>query len=95
MGFIDSFKVFGSKVFGFFLPLIQKFLQDSGPIIISLALKYVPQIAATMGDKDGETKRKAVIDLIVKDLQAQGIAISMNLVNAAIEMAVAYTKPKV
>jgi hypothetical protein len=92
MGFWENFKIIGSKVFQFFIPLIQRFLQEGGPIILEMAFKYVPQIAASMSDKDGESKRKEVIRLMMEEAKLRGITLSMSLVNAAIELAVAKLK---
>jgi hypothetical protein len=94
MTFWEKLKLIGSKIFQFFLPLIQRFVQESGPIILAMALKYVPQIAATMGDKDGEEKRKAVVALMLAECKEKGIAVSMSMINAAIEIAYTYLKPK-
>jgi len=89
MGFWEKFKLIGSKVFEFLLPLIQKFLQEGGLFALQMAFKYVPMIAETMGDKSGDEKRAEVVRLILEEAKAKGISISTSMINAAIEAAVA------
>ena len=94
MGFWENFKIISSKVFQFFLPLIQKFLQEGGPIILSLAFEIIPVIAMTHKGADGDAKRKEAFRQISERAKAQGIVISSSLINAAIELAVAKLKEK-
>lgn len=89
MGFWEKIKLVGSQIFEFFLPLIQKFLQEGGLFALQMAFKYVPQIAATMSDKSGEEKRKEVFRLIMEEATAKGLSLSTSMINAAIEAAVA------
>jgi hypothetical protein len=74
--------------------MIRSIMTDVGMIALTMALKYVPQIAATMGDKDGEAKRQEVIRLMLEEAKAKGITLSMSVINSAIELAVAKLKEK-
>jgi hypothetical protein len=92
MAFMEKVKVVFSKVLEFLLPLIKKFLADGGLIALQLAFEVVPIIASTMGDSDGESKRKAAYDMILKKAASQGLILSTSMINAAIEAAVAKLK---
>lgn len=92
MTFWEKMKLAGSKILEFFLPMIRKMMTDVGMIALTMALKYVKQIAETIGDADGEAKRKAVIELMIAEARSKGIELSMSVINAAIELAYSHLK---
>ena len=94
MGFFENLKIMFSKIFQFFLPLIQKFLAEGGPIILALAFEIIPVIAITHKGQDGDAKRKEAFRQISERAKAQGIALADSLIYAAIELAVAKLKTK-
>lgn len=55
----------------FFSPLFKSFMSDAGKILAISALKTVKVVAETMGDADGEGKRKVAFELILDDLEQQ------------------------
>jgi len=94
MGFMEKVGIVFSKVFQFFLPLIQRFVQEGGPIILALAFEIIPVVAMTHKTADGEAKRKEAFRQIAERAKAQGIVLSASLINAAIELAYAKLKAK-
>ena len=83
-----------SKIFELLLPFIKRITTDAGIFALEMAILYVPQIALSMKDADGEAKRKEVFRLIKKAAKAKGIEIADSIINAAIEAAVAKLKAK-
>jgi len=92
MTFWEKIKLFGSQIWEYVWPLIQKFLQEGGLVALQMAFIYVPQIAASMGDANGEAKRAEVIRLMLEEAKARGLTLSTSMINAAIEAAVAKLK---
>jgi len=85
---MTALKLFLSPMWGFLKPMIAIFLSQIGPVLATAAQKAVIAAAASVGEKDGNVKRKIAFDIIMEDLKSQGIAVTASTVNAAIEVAV-------
>jgi hypothetical protein len=92
MGFYEKFKIVTSDVFKFFLPLVLTFLKDYGPIILEIAFKIIPLVAASLAAGTGDDKRQRAFNLIMAEAKAKGLNPSDFEINAAIEIAVAKFK---
>lgn len=84
----EKIRMITSDVWDFLHPFIEVFLTEAGQALAKAALSAVSTIATTMNDADGDTKRKAAFELILKDLEAQGIQMGTSMINAALEAAV-------
>jgi hypothetical protein len=92
MSFWEKVKFTLSKIFELLLPFIKRMSSDVGMFALEMAIIYVPQVAYSFKDAEGEEKRREVIRLIKEAAIAKGIAISDSIINAAIEAAVAKLK---
>ena len=88
MTFWEKMKVVFSDIWDFLAPFVKIFLSGAGMILAEVAMKAVTEIALTMGDADGDTKRKEAFQRIQAELIAKGITLSVSVINAAIEAAV-------
>lgn len=88
MTFWEKVKLVLSDIWEFLEPFVLIFLTESGQIVAEVAFKVVVEIALTMGDADGETKRKAAYQIIVDELSDRGLTLGVSVINAAIEAAV-------
>ena len=71
----------------FLKPLLKMYATKAGKILAVAALAAVKSVAASYGDADGDTKRKAAFDLISEDLKQQGLELGTSFINQAIEAA--------
>jgi hypothetical protein len=94
MGFYENFKLVTSDVFKFFLPLVLTFMKEYGPIILEIAFKTIPLIAATLAAETSDDKRKRAFAIIKKEAEERGIEVPDYQIYAAIEVAVADLKKK-
>lgn len=85
---MERIKLFFSGIWDFLKPLIEIFLSEAGKLLAASAMQAVTTVAATMGEADGEAKRKAAFDMIVADLKKQGVTLGVSVINAGIETAV-------
>jgi len=86
----ERIKIAMSETFDFLLPFIKMFFSEGGKLVLSAAVKYVTILASS--DMPSGEKRDQAYNLIVADLQSQGIQVVSHIVNAAIEAAVAKIK---
>lgn len=85
---IAKLKVVGGEVWDFLYPFIQLFMSEMGQAVAQAAMVAVTECAATMGEADGQEKRKAAYDKMVAILAAKGITVGASVIYAAIEAAV-------
>ena len=76
-----------SDTWEFLKPLLKVYLTKAGKVLAIVALEAVKSVAASYGDKDGATKRKAAFDIVRDNLTKQGIEMGTSFINAAIETA--------
>ena len=88
MTFWEKTRIIFSNVWDFLGPFIKIFLSSAGTILAEVAMKSVIQVAATMGDADGDAKRKMALGMIKQELMARGIELGVSVINSAIEAAV-------
>lgn len=92
MTFSEKLKLVFSRMWDFLAPFVRVFLTSAGNILAASAIAAVKTMAQTMGDADGNDKRKAAFDGIVTDLKRQGITLGVqvttSMIYAAIEAAV-------
>ncbi len=95
---MSRFKLLLSSLWTFLQPFIAIFLSEIGPALVKSATEAVKLAAANLAAEPGSVKRAAAYDMIVADLRAQGIQlgaqVTTNMINAAIEAAVAAFKAK-
>ena len=85
-------------IFAFVKPFGRAALTTAGPVLAQAAADAVAVSAESLADGSGRMKREHAYRLISKDLRRQGIAIgadvTSNMINTAIEVAVANLKDK-
>lgn len=91
---IAKLKVAFGEVWDFLYPFIQLFMSEMGQAVAAAAMVAVTECAATMGEADGQEKRKAAYDKMVAILAAKGITVGASVIYAAIEAAVQNLKMK-
>ena len=84
----EKMKIVFSNIWDFLAPFVKIFLSSAGVILAEVAIKTVTEIALTMGDADGEAKRKEALSRIQVELIGKGIVLGVSVINSAIEMAV-------
>lgn len=91
---IAKLKVAGGEVWDFLYPFIQLFMSETGQAVAAAAMVAVTECAATMGEANGQEKRKAAYDKMVYILATKGILVGTSVIYAAIEAAVQNLKMK-
>ena len=84
----EKMKVVFSGIWDFLAPFVKIFLSSAGTILAEVAMKSITEIAMTMGDADGDAKRKEAFKRIQAELIGKGIVLSVSVINSAIEAAV-------
>lgn len=96
MTFTEKCKFVFSNLWDFLAPFIKLFLTKAGPVLATAALSAVKVLAESQAGLTNSQKRNAAYNIIVDDLQRQGVAIGVDvtgsMVNAAIEAAVQKVK---
>jgi hypothetical protein len=92
----EKLKLVFSNIWDFIAPFVKIFLTSAGNILAASALTAVKAVAESMMGSDGDTKRKAAFDVIVRDLKSQGLTLGVqvttSMIYAAIEAAVQRVK---
>lgn len=88
MNFFQKLEFILSGIWSFIEPFVMIFLKSYGAVLAQAALQAVSTIEQTMGTADGDAKRKAAFESILKTLESEGIKIGASQINAAIEAAV-------
>jgi len=88
MTFWEKMKAVFSNIWDFLAPFVKLFMSSAGMILAEVAMKTVTEIALTMGDADGDAKRKEALKRIQAELIGKGIALGISVINSAIEAAV-------
>lgn len=92
MTFSEWFKIIFGQIGTFLVPLIKRFLSETGLALAEVATEVVEMLATT--DMSGDDKRKEATRLILERLKAKGITASTSFVQDAIQAAVAKLKLK-
>jgi hypothetical protein len=86
--FSEKLKVLFSGLWVFLGPFVKLFLSGVGTALAKAAMDAVTATATSMGDADGDAKRREAFRQIRAELTRQGIQVGASAINAAIEAAV-------
>jgi len=82
-------KAMMSNIGNFLLPFVKIFLSSVGPVLAKAATSAVNTCAESMLTANGDEKRTAAYNLIADELKQAGVTATANMINSAIEAAVA------
>lgn len=82
----EKMKILMSTVWEFLLPFFRQMMTESGQILANVAMNAVTAVAK--GELSDSDKRTAAFNIIISQLEKQGIELGTSLINAAIEAAV-------
>lgn len=87
-----ALSLFFSNLWVFLKPFVIQLLTSGGIMLAKYAVEAVTTISQTMGDADGDTKRKEAFSIITINLKQEGVEMATSTINAAIEAAVVKIK---
>ncbi len=90
MTFSEWFKVIFGAIGTFLVPLIKRFLSETGLALAEAATEVVEMLASS--EMSGDDKRKEATRLILERLKAKGLTASTSFIHDAIQAAVAKLK---